>query len=227
MRILIVEDEKNLSMVLCETFKMEGYYADAAYNGVDGLDDALSGIYDLIILDIMLPEMDGIQVLSELRKNKIDTPVLMLTAKSTVEDKIKGLDHGADDYLTKPFDINELLARIRAMSRRREKIFIDDSLKFADIMLDNETHEICKGNQRIKLTKKEYDIMEILILNKGKTVSKEKLTLKIWGYDSDIEYNSIEVYISFLRKKLNAIESMTYIDTICGRGYTLKEKSNA
>lgn len=179
MRILIVEDEKDLSMVLCEAIKMEGYYADAAYNGADGLYDALSGIYDLIILDIMLPEMDGIEVLSKLRENKIDTPVLMLTAKSTVEDKINGLDHGADDYLTKPFDINELMARIRAISRCREKVFIDDSLKFADIMLDKETHEICKANRRIKLTKKEYDIMEMLILNKGKTVSKENLTVKI------------------------------------------------
>ena len=225
MRILIVEDEKDLSMVLCEAFKMEGYYADAAYNGKDGLYDALSGIYDLIILDIMLPEMDGLQILSELRKNGIETPVLMLTAKSTIENKVDGLDKGADDYITKPFDMSELMARIRALSRRREKAFIDDHLRFADITLDNETHEICKEDQRIKLTKKEYDIMELLIINKGKTVSKEKLTVKVWGYDSDIEYNSIEVYVSFLRKKLHAIDSLVYIDTIRGRGYTIKEKT--
>lgn len=225
MRILIVEDEKDLSMVLCETIEMEGYYADAAYNGTDGLNDALSGIYDLIILDIMLPGMDGIQVITELRQNHVDTPVLMLTAKARIEDKISGLDHGADDYLTKPFDINELLARIRAITRRREKTIIDKNMRFADITLDNETHEICKGTQRIKLTKKEYDIIELLILNKGKVVSKEKLTVKIWGYDTDIEYNSIEVYISFIRKKLNLIESSVYIDTIRGLGYIIKEKT--
>ncbi len=226
MRILIVEDEMDLSMILSERLEMEGYYVDAVYNGINGLDDALSGIYDIIILDIMLPGMDGLQVLSEIRRNNINTPVLMLTAKSEIEDKVTGFDKGADDYLTKPFNTKELLARIRALSRRKEKILFEDNLKFADIVLDKETHEICKNEQKIKLTKKEFNIIELLILNKGKTVSKESITVKVWGYDTDIEYNSIEVYISFLRKKLNAINSQIHISTVRGIGYTIKEIKN-
>lgn len=226
MRILIVEDEQDLSMILSETLELEGYYADISYDGISGLDNALSGIYDVIILDIMLPGMDGIQVLSEIRRNKITTPVLMLTAKSEINDKINGLDKGADDYLTKPFNTKELLARIRALSRRRDKIMIDDCLRFSDIILYKETCEMCRGEQKIKLTKKEFDILEILILNQGKTVSKETLTVKIWGYETDVEYNSIEVYISFLRKKLSAVESDIQIKTVWGKGYTIKEKKN-
>ncbi len=226
MRILIVEDEHDLSMILSETLELEGYYADAAYDGVSGLDNALSGIYDVIILDIMLPGMDGIQVLSEIRRNKMTTPVLMLTAKSEIDDKINGLDKGADDYLTKPFNTKELLARIRALSRRRDKIMIDDCLRFSDVVLYKETCEMCRDEQKIKLTKKEFDILEILILNQGKTVSKESLTVKVWGYETDVEYNSIEVYISFLRKKLSAIESKIQIKTVWGKGYTIKERKN-
>lgn len=219
--------KKDLAMILSEAVKMEGYYADIAYNGTDGLYDALLGIYDLIILDIMLPEMDGIQVLSEMRKNNIDTPVIMLTAKSTIQDRVKGLDKGVDDYLTKPFDITELMARIRALSRRREKVLVDERMIYGDIFLDKETYELCRDEQRIKLTKKEYDIMELLILNKGKAVPKEKLIIKIWGYDAEVEFNSVEVYVSFLRKKLNLLESSVYIDTIRNKGYTIKEKHNA
>lgn len=226
MRILIVEDEKDLSMILTEMLEMEGYYVDAAYDGVSGLDNALSGIYDIIILDIMLPEMDGIQALSEIRKNNINTPVLILTAKSEIEDKVDGLESGADDYLTKPFNTKELMARIRALSRRRDKIFLDENLKFADITLDKETHNIYKDEQKIKLTKKEFEIMELLILNSDKTVPKERLTVKVWGYDSDIEYNSIEVYISFLRKKLKGINSNVHIITVRSIGYTIKEQKN-
>lgn len=226
MRILIVEDEKDLVMILSEMLSMEGYCVDYSYDGADGLDNALSGIYDVIILDIMLPKMDGISVLSEIRRNNINTPVLMLTARSEIEDKITGLDNGADDYLTKPFNSKELLARIRALLRRKEKTFIDSNLKFADIVLNKSTHEICKNNQKVKLTKKEYNVMEFLILNQGKVVSKESLTVKIWGYNTDIEYNSIEVYISFLRKKLSAVDSDIHIATVRGLGYTIKEHRN-
>lgn len=226
MRILIVEDEKDLAMVLSEILKMEGYYTDNAYDGESGLDNALSGIYDLIILDIMLPVMDGIQVLREIRKSNITIPVLMLTAKSEIEDKVWGLDNGADDYLTKPFNTKELLARVRALSRRKEKTLISDNIKFADVILDKTTHEMIKADQKVKLSKKEYDILELLILNYGKVVSKESLIMKIWGYDADIEYNSIEVYISFLRKKINAVNSHIHISTARGRGYTIKEKKN-
>lgn len=226
MRILIVEDELDLNMVLSEMLTIEGYNVDSSYDGTDGLDNALSGIYDLIILDIMLPKKNGIEVLSEIRKNSINTPVLMLTAKSEIEDKISGLDNGADDYLTKPFNSKELLARIRALLRRREKILINENLEFADILIDKSTHEIYKNSQKVKLTKKEYDIIELLILNKGKVVPKDDLTVKIWGYNTDIEYNSIEVYISFLRKKLRAIDSNVCISTIRGVGYIIKEQSD-
>lgn len=226
MRILIVEDELDLNMVLSEMLTIEGYYVDSSYNGTDGLDNALSGIYDMIILDVMLPEKNGIEVLSEIRRNRINTPVLMLTARSEIEDKIAGLDNGADDYLTKPFNSKELLARIRALLRRRERILVNENLKFADIIIDKSTHEVCKNEQKIKLTKKEYDIMELLILNQGKVVSKDDLTVKIWGYDTDIEYNSIEVYISFLRKKLRAIDSDVYISTIRSVGYIIKEQGD-
>lgn len=226
MRILIVEDELDLNMVLSEMLTIEGYNVDSSYDGTDGLDNALSGIYDLIILDIMLPKKNGIEVLSEIRKNSINTPVLMLTAKSEIEDKISGLDNGADDYLTKPFNSKELLARIRALLRRREKILINENLEFADILIDKSTHEIYKNSQKVKLTKKEYDIIELLILNKGKVVPKDDLTVKIWGYNTDIEYNSIEVYISFLRKKLRAIDSTVCISTIRGVGYIIKEQSD-
>lgn len=226
MRILIVEDEKDLAMILSEILNMEGYYTDNAYDGEIGLDNALSGIYDLIILDIMLPVMDGIQVLREIRKSSITIPVLMLTAKSEIEDKVLGLDNGADDYLTKPFNTKELLARVRALSRRKEKTLLSDNIEFADIILDKTTHEMIKADQKVKLSKKEYDIFELLILNYGKVVSKENLIMKIWGYDADIEYNSIEVYISFLRKKINAVNSRIHISTARGRGYTIKEKKN-
>lgn len=147
MRILIVEDERDLAMILSERLKIEGYYADAVYDGESGLDKALSGIYDLIILDVMLPKMNGIQVLEEIRKSNLDTPVLMLTAKSEIEDKICGLDNGADDYITKPFNTKELFARIRALLRRREKKLVDDNIKFADITLDKSTHEIHRDLQ--------------------------------------------------------------------------------
>ncbi|MGN0620504.1 MAG: response regulator transcription factor [Porcipelethomonas sp.] len=226
MRILIVEDEKDLAMILSETLTMEGYYIDTAFDGESGLDNALSGIYDLIILDIMLPKMNGIQVLSEIRRNNISIPVLLLTAKAEIEDKVSGLDNGADDYLTKPFNTKELLARIRALSRRKDKTLIDDNIKFADIVLNRSTHEMHKNEQKIKLSKKEYDIIELLILNYGKVISKENLVMKIWGYDTDIEYNSIEVYISFIRKKLNAVNSQIRISTERGLGYTIKENKN-
>lgn len=227
MRILIVEDEKDLVMILSELLTIEGYYVDSSYDGADGLDNAMTGIYDMIILDVMLPKMDGFQVLSEMRKNGINTPVLMLTARSETEDKISGLDRGADDYLTKPFNSGELLARIRALLRRREKTLIDDNMKFADIVLDKSTHEVRRSEQKIRLSKKEYDILELLILNFGKVISKETLMIKIWGYEADVEYNSIEVYVSFLRKKLSAIDSAVHISTVRGIGYTIKEQKNA
>ncbi len=226
MRILIVEDEKNLAMVLSEMLSIEGYHTDIAHDGENGLDCALSGIYDIIILDVMLPKMDGFQVLRKIRENRISTAVLMLTAKAEIEDKVEGLDFGADDYLTKPFHMKELLARIRAMGRRKEKDYTQENLYFADIMLDRVKHEVHKENQRIRLSKKEFEILELMMLHSGQLISKEQLIVKIWGFDSDIEYNSIEVYISFLRKKLAAIGSRARISTSRGLGYMIEDKSN-
>lgn len=222
MKVLIVEDEKDLACVLSEMLKQEGYIVNKVHNGIDGLDYALTNTYDVIILDIMLPQMNGIEVLKEIRKNGINSSVLLLTAKSEVEDKINGLDNGADDYLTKPFVTKEFLARVRALSRRNNKPYLGNQLTFGDILVDKHKHELIKDTQKIKLSQKEYAILEMLIVNKGNTISKEQFVQKIWGYDTDIEYNSIEVYISFVRRKLNAIHSNVKINTIRGLGYALE-----
>lgn len=223
MRILIIEDEKSLSMALKELLVCEGFLVDTAFNGVDGLDDALSKIYDIIILDITLPKMNGIEVLQEIRKNHISSAVLILTAKSETYDKIVGFKLGADDYLTKPFVTEELIARVWALSRRNAKEYVTETLQYADIELDRIYHELKKEGKGIKLSAKEYQLMEILILNKDSVVKREYCITKIWGYESDVEYNSTDVYISFLRKKLNALKSKVTIKSIRGIGYALGE----
>lgn len=225
MKILLVDDERQLTQALSVILKQNKYSVDIANDGEEGLDLALSDIYDVIVLDVMMPKMDGITVLKKLREKKISTPVLILSAKSEVTDRIGGLNSGADDYLTKPFDSGELLARIRALLRRKSE-FTGDVLSFGDIVLDRDSFEICKGNHKIALGKKEFQIMEMLLLNKGKRIDKEKFIEKIWGYDSDAEYNTIEVYVSFLRKKLSAIGAKTEIKSIRGIGYTLGEKND-
>ena len=201
MRILIVEDEYSLADAVTAILKKEQYFVDAVYDGRDGLDYALSDIYDLILLDIMLPKMNGLDVLKEIRKNNISTPVMLLTAKSEVDDKIKGLDCGADDYLTKPFNKGELLARVRALTRRKGEI-PSNELTFGDIVLNQSTYELSCGTLSVKLGAKEFRIMQMLMFAPKNIISKDEFIEKIWGYDSEAEYNSIEVYISFLRKKL-------------------------
>ena len=223
MKILLVDDERQLTDALSAILKKNNYSIDCAYNGEDGLDMALSGIYDLIVLDIMMPKIDGISILKTLRQQGFNTPILMLTAKSEITDKINGLNFGADDYLTKPFVTDELLARIKALLRRKEN-FTGDVLSFSDLSLNRDTLEISKENKKIALGKKEFQILEMLILNKGKRIEKEKFIEKIWGFDTDAEYNTIEVYVSFLRKKLLAIDSLVEIKSIRGIGYTLGEK---
>ncbi len=224
MKILLVDDERQLTQALSAILKQNNYSVDVASDGEEGLDLALCDIYDVIVLDVMMPKMDGITVLKRLRQKKISTPVLMLSAKSEVSDRIDGLNSGADDYLTKPFDTKELLARIRALLRRKAE-FMGDVLAYGDITLNRDTFEICKGTHKIALGKKEFQIMEMLLLNKGKSIEKEKFMEKIWGYDSEAEYNTIEVYVSFLRKKLNAIGATTEIKSLRGIGYTLGEKN--
>ncbi len=224
MKILIIEDEKSLSMALEELLKCEGFMVDTAFNGIDGLDSALSGVYDIIILDITLPKMNGIEILKEIRSKSITSSVLMLTAKSETEDKIRGLKTGADDYLTKPFDTDEFIARVWALSRRNSMGYVSEILIYCDITVNRSNHEIYKDNAKIKLSTKEFQILELLILNKGIVLTKEQFIQKIWGYDTSIEYNSIEVYVSFIRKKLDALNSKVTIKTIRGFGYTLGEK---
>lgn len=221
MRILIVEDEVSLSNVLSEILQKKNYVTDAVYDGVSGLDYALTDAYDVIILDVMLPKMNGIEMLNELRRQGNSTPVLMLTAKSEIEDKIEGLDCGADDYVTKPFETAELLARIRAVSRRKE-VFVADSRVFDDLTLDTDTLKISTQSGSIKISLKESQILEILMLNPRQIISKEQFIEKVWGYDFEGEYNSVEVYISFIRKKLKAIKSRVKIQAHRGAGYSLE-----
>ncbi|MBE6862821.1 MAG: response regulator transcription factor [Ruminococcus sp.] len=221
MKLLVVEDEIQLADALTEILKRNRYIVDTVYDGIDGLDSALTGMYDCILLDIMLPGMNGIEILRNLRKEKISTPVLLLTARSEIEDKINGLDCGADDYLTKPFITGELLARVRALTRRKGEIFDENKLTFNGLELNKSSCSmIYKGND-VKLSLKEYQIMELLISNTNRILPKERIIEKIWGYESDVEYNNIEVYISFLRKKLSAIGTDTQIKTARGIGYSL------
>lgn len=224
MKVLIIEDEKSLSRAIKELLVCEGFLVDTSFNGVDGLDNALSGIYDVIILDITLPKMNGFEVLQEIRRNQISSAVLLLTAKTETEDKVNGFKYGTDDYLTKPFATEELIARVWALTRRSKREYINESLRFADIGLDRTTHYLKKDDNSIKLSLKEYHLMEILMLNKDSVVDREYCITKIWGYDSDIEYNSTDVYISFLRKKLDALNSKAVIKSVRGVGYSLGEK---
>ena len=220
MKILLVDDERDLVDALSVILNQQKYSVDCAYNGEEGLDCALTGIYDLIILDVMMPKMDGITILRILRQHKIDTPVLILSAKAEIQDKISGLNFGADDYLTKPFSTEELLARIKALLRRKEK-YTGDLISFGDISIDRDSFELSCGNNKITLGKKEFQILEMLLLNQGKILSKNLLIEKIWGYDNEAEYNNIEVYVSFIRRKLSAVNSSTEIKSIRGVGYTL------
>ena len=220
MRILIVEDEIALAAVLTEILRKNNYSVDAVHDGVDGLDYALSGVYDAILLDIMLPRMDGLQMLRKLRSNGDSTPVLLLTAKSEIEDKVKGLDVGADDYITKPFNTEELLARVRSAVRRKDT-FISEGKSFADITIDSNTLKISTKEDEIKASLKEYQILEMMIANPDRIITKEQFVEKIWGYDFEGEYNSVEVYISFVRKKLSAIGSDVRIKAHRGIGYSL------
>jgi len=225
MRILIVEDEVNLAEALSQILKKNNYSVDIVHDGQSGLDNALCGIYDLVLLDIMLPKMDGISVLKELRAEGIAIPVILLTAKGEEHDKISGLDYGADDYVAKPFSTGELLARIRAVLRRRGEVVPDDSLKFGDLELNTANLKLTCGGKEMKLILKECELMELLILRKTAITSKELIIEKLWGFDSDVEHNNVEVYISFLRKKLTFLQSSVRISTIRGVGYVLEETS--
>ncbi|MFF0830232.1 response regulator transcription factor [Brevibacillus sp. NPDC003359] len=227
MRILMVEDEKHMAEAIEQVLKKNHYSVDLAFNGEDGLDCGLSGIYDIIILDIMLPKMNGIAVLKELRKNGIDTPVILLTAKGGTSDKVTGLDSGADDYLAKPFPTEELLARLRALGRRKSELICDNVLKYGDIELTPHTLNLRCRKSDFKLTLKECQLLELLIHRRNGITSKDSIIEKIWGYDTDAEDNHVEVYISFLRKKLTSLKSCVSIQTKRGVGYYLSSKESA
>ncbi len=222
MKVLIVEDEIRLADTLSQIMTENKYLVDTVHDGADGLDYGMSGIYDIIVLDVMLPKMNGFDVVKALRKAKISTPVILLTAKDEVNDKINGLDSGADDYLTKPFVPNELLARIRALTRRQGEVVMNE-LTFSDLTLNLSIYMLQKDGKSIHLGLKEFEVMRLLITNPAMVVSKDEMISKIWGMESDAEDNNVEVYISFLRKKLQYLGSKVNISTQRKIGYFLEE----
>ena len=223
MRILLVEDETRMAQALCEILRLEKYDVDRYDNGVDGLEAIKSGIYDIVILDVMLPGISGYEVAKKTRAEGILVPILMLTAKAELDDKVMGLDCGADDYLTKPFMTKELLARIRALSRRIQNSSLG-MLSYGDIILDTNTLMLtCSTNgQNVRLSEKEFKILEYLIMNSSQILSREQFAVKIWGIESDAEYNNVEVYVSFTRRKLTFIGAKTEIKAVRGVGYELR-----
>ncbi len=223
MRLLLVEDEKRMAQALCEILRLEKYEVDHYANGLDGLAAIESDIYDIIILDVMLPGMNGYEIAKKARQNGIRTPILMLTAKAELDDKVTGLDSGADDYLTKPFMTKELLARLRALGRRNINT-ADGTLSYGDISLDTNTSTLsCTTNgQSVRLSEKEYRILEYLIANQGQILTREQLAVKIWGFESEAEYNNVEVYMSFTRKKLSFVGAKAEIKAVRGIGYELR-----
>jgi DNA-binding response OmpR family regulator len=223
MRLLLVEDEKQLAEALAQILEKNNYIVDTAFDGEKGLEMALSGVYDIAILDIMLPKVNGLDILKEIRSNKMTMHILMLTAKAEITDKVKGLDYGADDYLAKPFSHHELLARLRSISRRKGEIIKDNVIEFSDIKLDLATYEFKCNENTIRLGLKEFEILKYFLCRPKIVVANDDIITKLWGYDADIEHNNIEVYISFLRKKLSHLGSRVSIKTIRGIGYKLEE----
>ena len=222
MRVLIVEDEKRLAQALGQIMEEQKYNVDVVYDGQDGLDYGLSGQYDVIVLDVMLPKLDGFSVVKKLREQNISVPVLMLTARDEVSDKVTGLDCGADDYMTKPFSPEELLARIRALSRRQGDVVLED-IHWADLTLKLSSRTLHCGAKSVSLGFKEFEVLKLLLANPRGIVSKEELLVKVWGSDSNAEDNNVEAYISFLRKKFFYLGSRAGIGTVRKVGYHLEE----
>ena len=221
MRVLLVEDEKRMAQALCEILRQEKYDVDHCADGLEGLAAIEAGAYDLVVLDVMLPHKDGFSIAREARAKGIRTPILMLTAKSELDDTVTGLACGADDYLPKPFRTRELLARLRALGRRSLRS-ADGALAFGDIELNRGASLLVCGENSVRLSEKEFRILEYLIANAGQILTREQLAVKIWGYESDAEYNNVEVYMSFARKKLNFVKARTEIKAVRGVGYELR-----
>jgi len=221
MRILLAEDERSLSRAVAALLERNNYSVDAVFDGVEALEYLASGNYDAVILDIMMPRMDGLTVLRRLREQGNPIPILMLTAKSEVDDKVAGLDAGANDYLTKPFSTRELLARIRAMTRTQMNQ-VTSKLSFGNVTLDQATYELSSPAGSFRLANKEFQMMEMLLRNQGQTISTERFLEKIWGYNTDAEINVVWVYISYLRKKLTALNANVQIRASRNVGYSLE-----
>jgi len=221
MRLLVVEDEKKVARFIKKGLEEEGYAVDVAPDGEEGLGMALDGVHDLIILDIHLPRMDGLGVLQELRKKKVTTPVLLLTVRAAIEDKVLGLDAGADDYLTKPFAFQELLARVRALLRRRAEAEAP-VLQVADLTLDPARRLVARAGEKIDLTSKEFALLAYFIRNPGRVLTRTMISEHVWDYDFDTMTNVIDVYVNYLRKKIDAGRELKLIHTVRGVGYVLK-----
>ena len=225
MRLLVVEDEQRLADTLADILQNQKYLVDVCYDGESGLDNAMSGIYDAMIMDIMMPKMNGFDVVRSMRRQGNATPVLMLTSRTETMDKVTGLDCGADYYLTKPFEIEELLACIRALLRRQGEV-VSEELRFGSVVLNLNTCTLQCEQRSVRLSAKEFELMRILMSNRENIVPKETLLLKVWGYESDAEDYLVEVYISFLRKKLDFIKADVRIDVVRRVGYHLEVKQN-
>ena len=221
MKVLLVEDEEAISKPLCRILEKNNIHADAVYDGLSGYYQGSSDIYDVVILDIMLPEMNGLDVLRKLRGEGIKTPILLLTAKDSTEDKVKGLEYGADDYLTKPFETRELIARVKALARRNPNLSMDTTLEFGNVTLDTNNGKLAIDGEEEILTAKETHIMELLLSSPGSVISKEQLLDKVWGFDSEATDNTVEIYIHYLRKKIE--KSNVRIVTQRGMGYTIRK----
>ena len=223
MKILIIEDEYNLADAICSMLKSKKYSVEIRTDGEDGLEEALTDIYDLIILDVMLPHKNGFEILKEIKDEKIDAKILMLTAKNTIDDKMIGFNNGADDYLTKPFHMEELMARVNVQLRKNNSASLD-IIELGDIILNIKSMELSNKNEnhKIKIIGKEFGLLELLMNNANRVMEKEQLFVKIWGYDTECDINTLEAYISFIRKKLKLVKSKINLKAIRNMGYILE-----
>ena len=227
-KILIIEDERRLADVLYDWFHSKNFQVTVCHDGISGYETALKNPYDAIISDVMLPGIDGFSIVKKLRSMKVQTPVIMLTARVELQDKLQGFDAGAEDYLTKPFEIEELDARVKVLLRKNEKETEEEIKAGPDFLLEKNSRMLknSTGDKKVKLSGKEYTLLSYFAENYEQVLSKEQITVRIWGYDTEVEYNNEEVYISFLRKKLKFIETDTEIETVRGVGYRLRKKNN-
>lgn len=225
MKVLLAEDEEDLNDIIVKKLRAEGYEVDSSFDGEDALEHLLYADYDVAIMDIMMPVMDGIEALKALRRNKKQTPVIFLTAKDTLQDKITGLDEGASDYIVKPFSFDELMARLRSVVRTAQGN-VSDIYELDNLVVDVQSHVVKRNNQKISLTGKEYNLLEYLIMNKNKILSREKILNHVWGYDYEGGNNIVDVYINYLRNKIENGSEKKLLHTVRGIGYVMKDEED-